>query len=125
MINLHQRRVNFHTMFCCLRDDRRGRGGDRPMWLEKYGPPTRYLIRVADCNQFYLNSNEIESISHNVLLEVDDFCHAGLTIASLWRTSAARLVAICHASKLLVTICLGELAGLEGLHEDSWRGKTY
>ena len=22
------------------------------------------------------------------------------------------------------TICLGELAGLEGLHEDSWRGKS-
>ena len=55
---------------------------------------------------------------------MDDFCHAGLTIASLWRTSAARLVDISHASKLLVTICLGELAGLEGLHEDSWRGKS-
>ena len=56
---------------------------------------------------------------------MDDFCHAGLTIASLWRTSAARLVAISHASKLLVTICLGELAGLEGLHEDGGRGDFF
>jgi len=29
------------------RDDRRGRGGDRPMWLEKYGPPTRTDYRVT------------------------------------------------------------------------------
>ena len=27
-----------------------------------------HQIRVANCNQFYLNSNEIASISHKVLL---------------------------------------------------------
>ena len=31
------------------RDDRgRGRGGDRPVWLEKYGPPTRCGIVNCD-----------------------------------------------------------------------------
>jgi len=29
------------------REDRRGRGSDRPMWLEKYGPPTRTDYRVT------------------------------------------------------------------------------